>query len=60
MAATDPAGEGIARRLQEAVDRLHEDIRRVEIWAGAMSGFAQPVPGYDQDPPRHVLPPARD
>jgi hypothetical protein len=47
MAAIEPAGEKIARRLQDAVKRLHEDIAQVELWTGALRCFAEPVPEYD-------------
>ena len=42
----DPSGQGIARRLNDAITQLHEDVHRVEVWAGALSGFSQPVPEY--------------
>ena len=47
MAAIEPAGEKIVRNLQQAVERLHEDIARVELWADALGCFAEPVPDYD-------------
>jgi hypothetical protein len=49
MGPREPAEAGITRRLQEAIDRLQADVKRVEIWAGALSGFLQPVPEYDAD-----------
>jgi hypothetical protein len=55
MASNEPAGDTVTR-LQEAIDRLQEDVRRVEVWAGALSGFLKPVPGYDDEEQRHVLP----
>jgi hypothetical protein len=55
MTAGSPAGEKIAQRLQESLDRLRSDIDRVEIWAGALEGFTQPVPDYKQEPD-HLLP----
>jgi hypothetical protein len=55
MANHDPAGDGITLRLQEAIDRLQEDVTRVEIWAGALSGFLKPVPRYETDE-KHALP----
>jgi hypothetical protein len=55
MTAGPAAGEKIAQRLQESLQRLRNDLDRVEIWAGALEGFTQPVPEYK---PRaeHVLP----
>ena len=37
----------ISQRLQESLARLREDIDRVELWAGALEGFARPIPDYD-------------
>ena len=42
----DRAGQTIVQRLDDAIAQLHQDVHRVEVWAGALSGFAQPVPGY--------------
>ena len=36
----------IARRLQEAIDELHADVARVELWASALTSFTQPIPDY--------------
>ena len=47
MTAIEPAGEKIVRNLQEVVERLHEDIARVELWADALGCFTRPVPNYD-------------
>jgi hypothetical protein len=46
MSAIEPAGEKIVRNLQQAVERLHEDIARVELWADALGCFAKPIPDY--------------
>jgi hypothetical protein len=56
MSATEPAGEKIARHLQDAVAQLHEDIARVELWAGALGCFARPVPDYDVMNSKYLLP----
>lgn len=53
------AEETIMRNLQAAIARLHEDAAAVELWAGALSSFAKPVPGYDAVQSRHALPPVR-
>lgn len=58
MAVRDIAANDINRRLQEAIEGLRKDCLRVEIWASALSGFAQPVPKYDpskNDPFRSYL-----
>ena len=47
MTAIEPAGEKIVRNLKEAVERLHEDIERVELWADALGCFADRIPDYD-------------
>lgn len=36
----------IARHLQDAISQLQRDLNRVEVWAGALSGFVRPVPQY--------------
>ena len=36
----------IEQRLQKAMDLVSEDAALVELWACALSGFAQPIPGY--------------
>jgi hypothetical protein len=45
----EPAKEKIVRNLQQAVERLHDDIARVELWTEALGCFAQPVPSYDPE-----------
>ena len=47
MPAIEAAGEKIVRNLQDAVERLQEDIARIELWAGALGCFTRPVPSYD-------------
>jgi len=49
MSAPEPAQERIVRQLREALDRLHEDIDRVEFWADALDRLVQPIPDYDPD-----------
>jgi hypothetical protein len=39
----EPAGQ----RLLAAIDAIDQDVALVELWACALSGFAQPVPDYD-------------
>jgi len=39
--------EMIARELQQAVERLHRDMERVEFWADALGHFSAPVPDYE-------------
>jgi hypothetical protein len=37
----------LARHLHAAIERVREDMEKVEFWADAVSGFAEPVPDYD-------------
>jgi hypothetical protein len=39
----------VARQLSDSVDRLQQQAERVEFWAAALTGFAQPVPDYDPE-----------
>ncbi len=36
----------IVRNLVEALERLHEDLDRVELWTAALNSFQHPVPDY--------------
>jgi len=56
MAAVELAGDKIVRNLQLAVERLQEDLARVELWAGALGSFTKPVPEYDHGQTRFDLP----
>jgi hypothetical protein len=42
----EPAEDTIVRNLVEALERLHEDLDRVELWTAALDGFQRPVPEY--------------
>jgi hypothetical protein len=44
---TEPAEEMIVHNLIEALDRLREDLDRVELWTAALGCFQQPVPEYE-------------
>jgi hypothetical protein len=48
--------EKIVGELLDAVERVREDVAKVEFWAAAVSGFAQPVPSYEPDQMRVWLP----
>jgi hypothetical protein len=54
MSAAEPAKE----RLRQAIESLRTDIDRVEFWADAMDGLAQPIPEYQATDQlsRHLLP----
>lgn len=47
MPAGVAAENKISERLQDSLARLRKDIDRVELWAGALEGFARPIPEYD-------------
>ena len=47
MSASVPAKERIVHNLQDAIERLHEDLFRVELWADALGCFARPIPDYN-------------
>ena len=34
------------RNLLEALERLHRDLDRVELWTAALGSFAHPAPEY--------------
>jgi hypothetical protein len=36
----------IVRNLVDALERLHEDLDRVELWTAALNSFQRPVPEY--------------
>jgi hypothetical protein len=52
---SEPAEDAIVRNLIEALERLQEDLDRVELWSVALGHFHQPVPDY-QPNDQHLLP----
>ena len=51
----EPAEDQIVRNLAKALERLHEDLDRVELWTAALNYFQRPVPDY-QPGERYLLP----
>jgi hypothetical protein len=51
----EPAEDQIVRNLAKAIERLHEDLERVELWTEALNCFQRPVPEY-QSGERYLLP----
>jgi hypothetical protein len=51
----EPAEDQIVRNLAKAIERLHEDLDRVELWTAALNCFQRPVPDY-QPGERYLLP----
>jgi hypothetical protein len=41
--------QDLVRRLSDSVERLQEQADKVQYWASAMTGMAQPVPDYEPD-----------
>ena len=41
------AAKAVTRNLHAAIERVREDVAKVEFWADAVSGFSQPVPEYE-------------
>jgi hypothetical protein len=46
---TEHAEDMIVRNLIEALNRLREDLDRVELWTGALEHFQHPAPEYRPD-----------
>jgi hypothetical protein len=55
---TEQAEDMIVRNLIEALNRLHDDLDRVELWTAALSDFQKPVPGYTSEND-YLLPPRK-
>ena len=51
------AANALVRHLHDAIERVREDVEKVEFWADAVTGFTQPVPGYDDKDVKIWLPP---
>ena len=59
MAVAGAGKDRVMRELQQAVERLQDDIARVEFWTDALGGFSKPVPDYDASGTRlnqYILP----
>jgi hypothetical protein len=48
MTAVEPARERIARRLQDAVDRLRRDMDEVEFWTEVLGCLTRPTLDYSE------------
>jgi hypothetical protein len=51
------ATDALARHLHAAIERVREDMEKVEFWADAVSGFSAPVPEYEPKDVTVWLPP---
>jgi hypothetical protein len=54
----EPAEDLIVRNLIEALERLHEDLDRMELWTAALGCLQQPIPDY-RPGDQHLLSPLR-
>jgi hypothetical protein len=54
---SEPAEEVIVHHLIDALERLREDLDKVELWAAALGHFQHPVPDY-QPGNDYILPAA--
>ena len=43
----EPAEDKIVRNLIETLERLHQDLDRMELWAAALGSFRHPIPDYE-------------
>lgn len=51
----EPAEDALVRNLIETLERLQEDLDRMELWTLALGYFNRPVPDY-QAGDQHLLP----
>lgn len=58
MSARNSVRDKINEGLHDAIAGVHEQLARVELWAAALEGFSEPVPGYEPDR-KHLLPSKR-
>jgi hypothetical protein len=57
MTTKGVATDALARHLQAAIERVREDMAKVEFWADAMTSFSEPVPDYEADDLKVWVPP---
>lgn len=43
---SEPAEDVIVHNLIDALERLRDDLNKVELWAAALGHFQHPVPDY--------------
>ncbi len=49
------ASDTVVKNLVEALNRLQDDLDRVELWTAALISFQEPAPEY-RPGPDHLLP----
>ena len=57
MTEKGDAAKAVTRNLHAAIERVREDVAKVEFWADAVTGFTQPVPEYRPSDVNIWLPP---
>jgi hypothetical protein len=50
----EPAEDTIVENLIESLERLRQDLDKVELWAAALGHFQRPVPEYEPSD-RYIL-----
>jgi hypothetical protein len=55
---SEPSEDRIVRNLIEALNRLHDDLDRVELWTAALGCFQTAAPEY-RPGDHHLLPPGK-
>jgi hypothetical protein len=53
----EPAEDMIVRNLIESLERLREDLDRMELWATTLGSFRHQIPDYEPGE-RHLLRPS--
>ena len=51
----EQAEDMIVRNLTEALERLQQDLDRVELWTAALGCFQRPIPDYKPADDRYLL-----
>lgn len=55
---SEPAADVIVRNLIKSLERLRDDLDRMELWTAALDCFQHPIPDYRPDE-THLLDPLR-
>jgi adenosine deaminase len=54
----DTAEDLVVRNLIEALNRIHADLERIEVWTAALACFQEAAPQYEPSCD-HLLPPRK-
>ena|SRR5215831_15254334 len=58
LAIPETAEDLVVRNLIEALNRIHADLERIELWTAALACFQEAVPQY-QPSNDYLLPPGK-